>query len=74
MREQEFREEQFLVDIKIRLVKLAIEIAEKKLLDSNVQEIYLELREEVLGIPQIPRQEREEEQKENKIVCHIFSV
>ena len=36
MREQEFREEQFLVDIKIRLVKLAIEIAEKKLLDLNV--------------------------------------
>lgn len=70
MREQEFKEEQFLIDTKIRLVKLAMEIAEKKLLDLSVQEIYLELREEVLDIPQ-PLEERKE-QEENTVTCHIF--
>lgn len=55
-------------EIKLRILELSIMLVKEKMVTDDVIDIYLELREEILGIPR----ESKEEQKENKIVCHIF--
>ena len=57
-------------EIKLRILEISIMLVIEKMVTDNVIDTYLELREEILGISREPK----EEQKENKIVCHIFSV
>lgn len=42
-------EEKFIIDTKIKLLELAIIMSEK--ITEDIREIYLDLREEILGIP-----------------------
>ena len=58
-------------EIKLRILEISIMLVKEAMVTNDVIDTYLELREEILGIPREPK---EEEQKENKIVCHIFSV
>mgnify|MGYP003542581544 CR=1 FL=1 len=63
--ELELKEQQDLIDNKIRLIRLAGELVNMKVVNDSVQNTYLELREEVLGIPQVGEDYDIE-------VCHIF--
>ena len=63
--ELELRAKQYLVDNKIRLIELAARLVNMKVVNDSVQNTYLELREEVLGIPQVEEEEEIE-------ICHIF--
>ena len=40
-----------IMQIKLNLLVLAKDIVKDKLVDKNIEEVYLDLREEVLGIP-----------------------